>query len=445
MLVGLMLAGCGGQTTRQPAPETRVQQPRQEAPAPVEDSRPVLSPLPDRAPEDEKVRIALLLPLSGDQASTGQALLNAASMALFEAYDPRLVLLPFDTAGERDRTREQALNALNAGADLIIGPLFANNVVAADEMVAARGIPVIGLSNDRSIAAPGRYVFGFAPEQEVARVVRYAVERGHERFAALIPAGRYGDQVERAFTMAVNRAGAEVARLQDYPPMAEAVSDPIRRLTAYDSRQAELRAERQALEALNSGLVDPILEDLADREVLGPPPFDAVLIPEGGALLRTMAALLPYFEVDPEQVRFLGTGLWQDDVVLGETTLQGGLFAAPDPGPGNRLLARYKELFSGSPPRIASLAYDAVALAAHLVRTHGPEDPFSEERLTVPGGFAGVDGPFRFLETGVVDRNLAVIAIEDGAFTVAAPAPGVFRAPLVAPGDPIPDGEDAAR
>lgn len=381
----------------------------------------------------EKITIAVLLPLSGSDAAVGQALLRSATMALFDAYDPRLTMIPIDTLGDAIGAEAAAYQAVEAGADIVLGPLLASNVETAGKITAEAGIPLIGFSNDSSVAAPGRFIMGFMPELEVKRVVDYAVNLGLVEQAALVPDGRYGARVREAFGDAVSSAGAMVAAIENYPPDPEAVFEPVKRLSNYDRRRKEMRDEIRFLRSLGDDLTDEIAAELSKSEVLEEVSYDAVLVPEGGELLKTLAPLLPFYEIDPNKIKLLGTGLWNDETLLREPPLQGAFFAAPEPTGPNTFLKRFEDTYESRPPRIATLAYDAMSLVAKLVREElqtgedGEELPlFSTETLTNETGFNGIDGLFRFLPDGTVERSLAVLEVHRRGFRVVDAAPDAF-------------------
>ncbi|WP_262692388.1 penicillin-binding protein activator [Kordiimonas aestuarii] len=376
----------------------------------------------------QKIHIAILLPLSGNEGQTGRALLRAATMALFDAYDPRLVLLPFDTKADYTESERVAGLAVEAGADIVLGPLLGQNVTAAGTVLARAGIPMIGFSNDQSVAAPGRYIIGFIPEGEVDRVVDYAAETGLRRFAALLPEGLYGNRVRAAFGDAVADTGSRIAAMESYPPDPDQVFEPVKRLGRYEERKKALRDEVRYLRSLNDDMTDEVANRLEAAEALEPLPFDAVIVPEGGQLLRTLAPLLPYYEIDPNKVKLLGTGLWNDESILREPPLQNAWFAAPMPEKPAALLARYKATYGENAPRLATIAYDAMALVASLARDVGvpAEYRFSAERLTNPYGFVGTDGLFRFLTDGTNERTLAILEVHQKGFAVVDAAPAAF-------------------
>lgn len=375
-----------------------------------------------------EVRIGLLLPLSGQYADVGKALLNAAAMAMFDLGDKKLVLVPRDTGGTAEGAQQAAAALLAEGVDVIAGPLFAGEVRATGEAVRTNGteIKIIGFSTDRSVAGNGVYLLSFSPEEEVRRVVDYAASQGKTRFAALVPGTPYGDTVGRAFRASVTAAGGAVTDFTVYPPDAKGVMAPVKRIAHYDERR-KARAEEEAfLKSLGDD--DMAKEELARMQRPDPMalPYDAILLPEGAALLRIMAPLLPYYDVDPRKVQLMGTGLWNDPSLAREPQLQGGWFAAPPQDKARAFMDRYRSLYRSEPPRISTLAYDAVALVGALAKS-AADNPFSEQAMTDANGFTGIDGIFRFRADGVAERGLAVFTFGQGGITLLSPAPSAFE------------------
>lgn len=414
--------------------------------------------------DKEPIRVAILLPLSHSQdnaRAVAKALLNSAELALFEIENINVMLMPKDTYGTPSGARRAALSALDEGADLILGPLFAESVREAGEVARDANIPMIAFSTDRTVAGDGVYLLSFLPEQEVKRVVDFAFSEGFYSFAALIPQSAYGYRVQSAFEYSVERQGGYIPQMQSYPRVAEEMFAPARIVAEYDRRKAALK-QKVKDEKLNgertpsqdmvydpeSGTLVPSspleldqaygpatggldedgnpIELPKNQETWGGVSYQAVLLPEGGTLLRSLAPLLPYFDVDPRQTKFLGTGLWDDETLGKEPSLVGGWFAAPSPEMRNAFSARYQDAYGKQPPRIASLGFDAVALASSLAGL--PEDMrFAPETLSNSSGFAGIDGIFRFLPDGSSERGLAVIQVNRDGLEVISPAPTTFQ------------------
>jgi branched-chain amino acid transport system substrate-binding protein len=395
-IVAGALAGCslfGGHEKPQPAPPT----PAAAAPAPAETPPVTVVPIPAngapgaQAPSGQHVEVGLLLPLSGPSGALGRSLLEAAQMALFDTGGDQLELLVRDSGGTPAAAATAAHSVIDAGAKLILGPLLASEVEAVKPIAQAANVPLVAFSTATQLAGNGTWLLAFDPRQEIQRVVSFAHAHGRNRFAALAPASAYGDIAVAALKNAAQISGAELGPIERYDPNA-----------------ASLAATVQAFSGAGN--------------------FDAVLLPEGGARLKGLAPLLPYYGVDPDQVKFLGTGLWADQTVITEPALEGGWYAAPAPQVRQDFEKRFAVLYKHAPPLLATLGYDATALAAVLARQPNGAD-FSAAALTSPNGFSGLNGIFRLLPDGITERGLAVLEVHRTGATVVDPAPQTFQRP----------------
>ena len=447
-LIGVVLiaTGCAATTVdtidrARPAAGTAAVKPVPVAPASDPDRQPAPSPSsqpvsaaktpPERMLQldkggDEPVRVALLLPLSGTNARIGRDLLDAAQLALFDATPARFELVPRDTGGTPEGAREAAESALRSGVQIILGPLFGTSVRTAALSARARNVPIIAFSTDRSVAGDGVYLLGIMPEQQVSRVVAFAARQKLGRYAALVPANAYGDTVLGALERATRRHGATIVQVERYAPHDGEFREPVLRLADFERRRAALEAQRRRLAARNDALAQRALLRLKGLTTMGSLPFDAIVIPQGGPTLRRIAPLLAYYDVDPNKIRFIGTSLWEESDLGREPSLVGGWFAAPPPTQSAPFLTRFAEIYGYRPPRIVTLAYDAVALAVALLNApRGPD--FSPAAITDRSGFAGVDGVFRFRPDGIAERGLAVVEVEAEGLRVINPAPQAFE------------------
>ncbi len=360
-------------------------------------------PAPTRPPPAGPTKVALLVPLSGANAELGKAMLEAAQLALFNTDSERLTLVPRDTAGTAEGAASAAKSAIADGAQLLIGPLLAAEVEAVKPIARDAKINVIAFSTATQLAGGNVFLMGFQPRQEVVREVSFARDKGLSKFAALAPNSQYGHLMTDSLRDAATASGGSVAKVEYLDPRAADPSAAVKRL-------------------LSSGVAAPTPGASSAQPASAA--FDALLLPEGGAQLKQIARQLKEAGLDLAQVRLLGSGLWDDPSIAGETALDGGWYAASPPEPRREFESRFQATYGHPAPRLASLAFDAAALAAVLGKSG---EPFSHEAILNPSGFTGVDGLFRFTSQGLVQRGLAVLEITPRGKIVVSPAPQNFQ------------------
>ncbi len=339
-----------------------------------------------------QIRVALILPLSapGNAGVAATSMKNAAEMALAEFKNPNIQLLVKDDAGNPQSAQAGAQQAISEGAEIIVGPLFAQSVSAVGQVARQRGIPVIAFSTDASVAAPGVYLLSFLPASDVRRIVEYATSRGKRSFAALLPDNAYGSVVQAAFQQEVPRHGGRILAIEKYPLDPSKIAEPVHKIAQVAGR------------------------------------VDNIFIPDGADAVPQVVSALAADHVNLRRVQLLGTGLWDDPRMFSDRQLEGGLYAAPESSGFHNFATRYRQRFGQEPVRTATLAYDAVALVAALVKTQGAQR-FSQQILTNSSGFAGIDGVFRFRADGTNERGLAVLRVTPNGGQVVSPAPRSFR------------------
>lgn len=415
ILTALLVSACASTPARPPAPissgDPRVdpQPPRR-----VETERPDRTDREDALEQEQAearaltpphmagrdiVRAGVLLPFSHPNRRVrdeAQAMLAGIEMALFEQAGSDFLIIPRDTAGTISGAEDALDQVLDAGADVVLGPLFAANVRVVTPVARQAGAPVIAFSNDPAAAGGGAYLASFTVEEEVTRLVELAVADGTYQFAFLGPRSAYGERVERALRFEAIRLGANVVASEFYDPANDAPVD-------------EARALAQTL--------SPMVNDARGRRPV------AVMIPESGVKLRAVAPLLPYHGVDFRRIRFLGTSQWNDPQVWREPTLNGAWFAIASSEETDRFNASYQRIYGRAPTELAGLGYDAASLAIGLAEINR----LDFGGITDPDGFVGVNGLFRFRVDGTPERALTVMEISttNGAVVIA-PAPSDF-------------------
>jgi ABC-type branched-subunit amino acid transport system substrate-binding protein len=364
-----MLAGC--QVIPKGAP----------TPAPAPTQAPSATVLPA---DQQRHRVALLVPTTGPNAAVGQALANAATMALLDTNATNLRITTYDTATGPSAA---ATRAMADGNKLILGPLMGDEVAAVAQVARPAKVPIIAFSNDGSVAGRDVFIMGSLPNQSIARTVNWARAQGVRRYAMLLPDGEYGLRAAASLNTAVAEAGGSVTASETYSRSNTSVVSAARRLKTKGG-------------------------------------FDAVLLADGSRFAILAAPQLRSGNAGP---RLLGTELWSgDSSVVASPVLRGAWYAAVADGRFRQFSESYKNRFGDQPHRISTMGYDSVLLTLRVARAWKPGTLFPTAKLYDREGFLGLDGVFRFGGNGVVERALEVVELRQGGLTVVSPAPARF-------------------
>jgi ABC-type branched-subunit amino acid transport system substrate-binding protein len=337
------------------------------------------------------VRVALLVSKSatGNAGSAALAYRNAAELALKDFPNADIQLVVYDTGGKPESARIAASTAVSEGAELILGPLFSSEVRAVAPIARAASVPVVAFSSDIAVAGSGVYLLSFLPSENITAIVDYAASKGKRAYAAIVPNDSYGAIVEAAFRQRVGATGGRVVAVE-----------------RYQLDQLDIQTKAAAIAKLGDQI-------------------DTLLMPGNADEVPLITGILSTSGMPSSRVTYLGSGQWDDPRIHNNDALAGAYYPGPERKGFDAFAQRYKAAYGAEPSRRASLAYDGVVLAAGLVRQFGSER-FSQQVLTNPNGFAGIDGVFRFLVNGSNQRRLAVFEVTGSGVRVERPAPRTF-------------------
>lgn len=376
----IFVAACGMESgTREPVPQPRTGTVLPQGAA-ASGQRTAVAPA--NYTNAVQIPVALVVPLSGDSEKMGQAMQDAAAMALFDKYANvsrlgafrQMVLVPEDSGDTPDATQKAMAEVLAKKPVAVLGPLFSDTVVAATPAARKANVPLLAFSNNREVAGQGVYVLGYSPEEQAARIVEFAVRNQKPRIAILTPADSYGDKATEAAKNSLSALALEPALVARYGEGGDNLQAAVAKLSTVE--------------------------------------FDALFLPEGGEELAHVLKTLEVKGITPAMVQFLGTGLWDDPELLRSTNLDGAWIASGDPRGQTQFETRFQHLYGYKPPRLASLAYDAAIMVATLVTQ---ERALDASTLTQSAGYNGpANGSVRLYTNGTSARSLAVLRVASG-------------------------------
>lgn len=332
----------------------------------------------------ESFRVAMLLPLSGKVADMGQSMKNAATLAIGDINNNKLVVQFYDTKSTGSGARVAVENAINSGSDLILGPLLADEVSAVSSSAKSRGIPVISFSTSPAVLQDGVYTLGLLSDEQINRIVRYAAAQGRSRLAAVFPDNAGGMNMFKAAVKAARSSGMQFTKVGFYAP---------------DSMDF-------------TGLVTAMKGG-----------FDTLLIPEYGNRLKAISSMFSYYDVAAPEVLFVGTSVWENSNLSKETELYGAVYPVMSLSRLNSFAQKYTDMFGERPGGLSIFAYDAVALASALANK---DRSYLREAIARPDGYYGISGAFRLFADGKNEHALDVVKVTSGGKQVVETAPQKF-------------------
>lgn len=344
--------------------------------------------------QGDTVAVALLVPSGSGQASDqllARSIENAARLAITDLGGVKIDLRVYPTAGQAGTASAAAAQAVQEGAQVILGPVFAEEANAAGVAVASAGVNVLSFSNNPAIAGGNVFVLGATFDNTAARLAGYAVRSGKSQIMIVHDRNAQGEAGRAAIQKGVQAAGGSVVATGSYEFSQNGIVQAIPGIAA---------------QAKSSGAQAVFLT----ADTAGALPLVSQLLSENG--------------VNPAMVQYIGLTRWDiPAATLALPGVQGGIFAMPDPALYAQYQSRYMAAFGEQPHPVSAIAYDGIAAIGALAKQGRGMDRAS---LTQGAGYVGVNGIFRLLPDGTNERGLAIARIQNSAVTVVEPAPRSF-------------------
>ena len=342
----------------------------------------------------EPVPVALLVPKSNARTTElAQSLENAAKLAVGDLKNVKIDLRVYDTAGSAVIAAQAAQTAVDEGAKIVIGPLFAEAANAAGLAIAEEEINILSFSNNASIAGGNVFVLGQTFENTAKRLVDFAATKGKRKAIIVHPANIEGEFGKLALENAAAGSRLKIVSTQGFDFSREGVANAVPLV-------------RAAVEIEDADLV--------------------LLTSTTAGALGLLVQMLPEAGVQPSDIQFAGLARWDVPAQnLSLSGVQGGWFPVPDQELVADFSARFEQIYESKPHHLASLSYDGIAAIGALVAS-GKRNALVRSSLTQAAGFEGVDGIFRFLQNGTNERGLAIAQVVEKQVQIIDPAPKSF-------------------
>ena len=323
---------------------------------PYDQEKPLYDNLMTDSAFSRNVKVAMLLPLTGKDAKIGEDLRNAGMMAQFDIANNNFVLQFYDTKGTVEGAKEAFEQAADAKVDLILGPVFAREVGAIRRQARAKKIPVVSFTSDTDEVDEGVYTMALLLPEQIERSVRYACEKGKQSLAIMAPDNKAGDIAVASAEKAAKSCGIRISAVSIYNPTFINFEPYVLKTLPESFKNIKILEKQKK--------PDPSEESKENIPVAEQIDFDTLLIADDGNRLKSIASLFALYDVTPRDVLFIGTSTWQDPTLTLEGALAGAKFSSLPMQGFEKFTERYQETYGKKPIRLASLSYDAVALAS---------------------------------------------------------------------------------
>jgi len=366
--------------------------------------------------KDDKIfRVGLLLPLSGEFYQIGKSLLDSAQLALEETGNKNLQFYIVDT-GDENQLYKNLSYLISNNVDLILGPIFTKTVLKVKEYLNDQSIPIITFSNNSDVSDHDIYVFGLTIEDELNRIYEYSIDRGINKFAVIVPNDKYGNKVKNKINKFHYVNNNSSSQFIFYPTKEPDYYKIAREVSNYDERKLDLDNRVKLLEELQSESSLKELKLLRNKDTLGEVDFEAIIIiARSFSELTNFISILPYYDVDPKKVKFIGNSTWGKELILKEPSMNDSYFSSLDLNARKKFKEEYKKIYKNNPHSLAALAYDLVGLISSLNMEH---KKITKEILHSDLGYIGINGWFRFHESGKVERRPLIFHVGNDKFVI---------------------------
>ena len=309
--------------------------------------------------ENDKLKIGVLVPLSGDNKKIGEQIIKATKLALKDINTKKIEIYPKDSGSNPTQTLTSASEFLNMGINIVIGPVFYESLSYLDEI---DNITFLSLTN-KTINLPKNIISsGINATSQINAIKKFIEEIELKKTIFLVPEIDYEGEIKKA----INQSKIKTSKIHIYNTEPTKLTQQIEKITNYKIRKQNLADEIRRVE--NSDLIDKEkqLEKLNKRYTIGNVRFDSVIISDFDESLKSVITSLLYTDVSPKKKYFITFNQWFDESLINESSLQPLYYPSINKKNLNNFEKKFNEEFNEVPNHLALLSYDLVGLIYYL-------------------------------------------------------------------------------
>ena len=355
---------------------------------------------------NEKIRIGLLVPLTGENSQIGDSIIKSVRLAINKINNPSIEIIPKDTRSNPEITLEAAKELANAGVKIIIGPVFNESLIYLDKL---NEITFLALTNKNNNFSKNIINAGINATSQLNAIDKFIKLNKIEKTIFLTPDVSFKNEIKEA----ISNSKIKVLENYIYDTDPTKLTQQIEKITRYEVRKQNLEDEIVRLEKSDQTNKEGLIEGLKKRDTLGSVNFDSVVISDFDESLKSVTTSLLYTDVSPKEKYFITLNQWFDESLLKETSTQPLYFPSANKSNYDEFSSEYYEKYNQYPNQLSFLSYDLVGLVYYLILQNNSiidKNMFSKKTL-----FKGKVGIFE-IKDNKINHILNFYKVEDEEF-----------------------------
>ena len=309
---------------------------------------------------DEKIKIGLLLPLSGKQSDMGKSILQSVRLAINKIDNKNIEIIPKNTKNDPLETLAAAKELRQEGIKIVIGPIFNNNLIYLDEL---DEMIFLSLTN-KNIKNPKNIISaGINASSQIKTIMKFKKMNSINKTIFLIPNSDFKEEIETA----ISKSKIKLKYIHIYETNPTELTKQIEKITMYQIRKQNLMDEIKRLEDSNEENKKRKIKNLKKRDTLGGINFDSVIVSDFDEGLKSVFTSLLYTDVSPQRVHYITLNQWFDESFLKEESLQPLYFPSINKENYDEFINNYKQTYNEYPNQLSFLSYDLIGLVYYLL------------------------------------------------------------------------------
>ena len=355
---------------------------------------------------NEKIKIGLLVPLTGENSEIGQSIVKSTRLAINQIDNPSIEIIPKDTQSDPTYTLKSAKELTEAGIKIIIGPVFNTNLIYLDELKEVTFLSLTNKNNNDSINIINA---GINARSQLKAIKKFIKLQKIKRTIFLTPDVNYKNEIKKA----ISHTKIKILKSYIYDTDPTKLTKQIEKITNYKRRKQNLLDEIIRLERSDQNNKERLIEKLNKQDTLGDVNFDSVIIADFDESLKSVTTSLLYTDISPKNKYFITLNQWFDESLLKETSSQPLYFPSINKKNYEEFSSKYYEKFNQYPNQLSFLSFDLVGLVYYLITQNN--SLVDEKMFTKKSLFRGKVGIFE-IKDNKINHILNFYKIEDERF-----------------------------